>query len=206
MTVDPKQCRGHVYLIGAGPGDVELLTLKASRLISEADVILYAGSLVNPAVLRFARPEAEIHDTANMKLEDQIAVMSYAAAGGRMVARLHTGDPTIYGAIAEQIRELERLGIPYTVVPGVSSAFAAGAALGIEYTLPGDTQTLILSRMAGRTAVPDREALSHLAAHHTSLVVFLSTGLVADVVIELEAAGYEPDNRRRGRVPSHLAR
>jgi precorrin-4 C11-methyltransferase len=182
-----------VSFVGAGPGDPELLTLKAQRLIAEADVIIYAGSLVNPAVLAHARPGAAIHDSASMKLAEQIEVMNSAVARGLRVVRLHTGDPAIYGAILEQMRELDRLGIPYCVVPGVSSAFAAAAALRIEYTVPGDTQTVIFTRVGGRTDVPEREALRNLAAHRTSLVLFLSAGMIDRVVDDLVAAGYGPD-------------
>ncbi len=182
-----------VWFVGAGPGDPELLTLKAQRLIAEADVIVYAGSLVNPAVLAHARPDAELHDSAGMKLAEQVDVMCSAVARGRIVVRLHTGDPSIYGAILEQIRELEQHGVPYAVVPGVSSAFAAAAALGIEFSVPGDTQSVIFTRLAGRTPVPEREALRDLATHRTSLVIFLSAGMIARVTDELRAAGYGPD-------------
>ncbi len=192
MTISPS-APGRVYFIGAGPGDPELLTLKAQRLIAQADVILYAGSLVNPEVLRHAAPAAEIHDTAGMKLAEQVAVMSAAARAGKTVARLHTGDPTIFGAIAEQMRELARCGVACTIVPGVTSATAAAAALGIEYTLPGGTQTLILTRLAGKTPVPDAEALSALAVHRTSMAIFLSTGMMAEVADALSAAGYAAD-------------
>lgn len=184
---------GIVYFIGAGPGDPELITLKAQKLILQADVIIYAGSLVNPAILTYARPEAQRYDSAQMNLERQIAVMRDAARRGQTVVRLHTGDPSIYGAILEQMRALEKLGIPYVVVPGVSSAFAAAAALGIEFTVPGDTQTVIFSRLGGRTAVPETEALSSLATHRASMVIFLSAGMVSRVVDELYAAGYGPD-------------
>jgi cobalt-precorrin 5A hydrolase / precorrin-3B C17-methyltransferase len=184
---------GLVWFVGAGPGDPELLTLKAQRLIAAADVIVYAGSLVNPAVLAHARPHAELHDSAGMKLVEQIEVMRSAVAHGRTVVRLHTGDPAIYGAILEQIRELEKHGVPYAIIPGVSSAFAAAAALGIEFSVPGDTQTVMFTRLAGRTPVPEREALHDLAAHRTSLVVFLSAGMIARVVDELRAAGYDSD-------------
>ena len=181
---------GIVYFVGAGPGDPDLITLKAQKLIAQADVIVYAGSLVNPEILAYARPEAERHNSADMKLSEQVAVMSDAAARGRMVVRLHTGDPSIYGATLEQMRELDKKGIPYAVVPGVSSVFAAAAALGIEYTVPGDTQTVILTRLSGRTPVPDREALKLLAEHRSSLVVFLSAGMISNVVDQLLAAGY----------------
>ena len=181
---------GTVCFVGAGPGDPELITLKGQRLIAEADVILYAGSLVSEAMLEHARPEAKRFNSAGMPLDQQIAAMREAAGRGERVVRLHTGDPSIYGAIFEQMRQLEALDIPYRIVPGVSSALAAAAALGIEYTVPGDTQTVIFTRLAGRTPVPDREALYRLAAHRSSLVIFLSTGMIARVVDELRTAGY----------------
>lgn len=184
---------GCVHFIGAGPGDPELLTLKAQRLIAEADVILYAGSLVNPAVLSHARPDAEIHNSADMKLAAQIDLMARAATAGRAIARLHAGDPTIYGAIAEQMRGLDAAGVVYDVIPGVTSATAAACALRIEYTLPDETQTLILTRMAGKTPVPAAEALPTLAAHRASMAIFLSTGMMAEVVGALLAAGYAAD-------------
>ena len=183
---------GVVYFVGAGPGDPALLTLKAHQLITSADVIIYAGSLINPEVLRCARPDATLYNSATMKLAEQIALMQTAAAQGRRIVRLHTGDPAIYGAIMEQIRALEQKGIPYRIIPGVSSAFAAAAALGIELTLPGVTQTVIFTRLGGQTAVPEREALRHLAEHRSSLVIFLSVGMLDRVVEELLAAGYAP--------------
>ena len=182
-----------IDIVGAGPGDPELLTLKARRLIGEADVILYAGSLVNPAVLDYARPDALRLDTAGMKLEAQIAHMQTAIQQGRRVVRLHTGDPAIFGAIHEQAQALQSLGLPYRLTPGVSSAFAAAAALGIEYTVPGLTQTVIFTRAPGRTPVPEGERLRDLAAHRASLVIFLSAGLIAEVTEALRQAGYAPD-------------
>ncbi|MCS7222061.1 MAG: precorrin-4 C(11)-methyltransferase [Anaerolineae bacterium] len=184
---------GYVYFIGAGPGDPELLTLKAQRLIAAADVILYAGSLVNPDVLRYARPDAEVYNTASMPLPEQVTLMTQAAAQGKLVARLHTGDPAIFGAIAEQMAALDEAGTRYAIVPGVSSAFAAAAALGIEYTLPQGTQTLILTRLGGKTPVPASEALSSLASHRASMAIFLSTGMIAEVVDALQVAGYPAD-------------
>lgn len=181
---------GTVTFIGAGPGDPELLTIKAQRIVAEADVLIYAGSLVNPAVLAYADPDAARYDSAGMTLDEQIAKIRKAVDAGRQVARLHTGDPALYGAITEQMNALEAVGIPYQIVPGVSSAQAAAAALGIEFTLPGDTQTVIFSRLAGRTPVPESEALQGLAAHRSSLVLFLSVGMIARVVEELCAAGY----------------
>jgi precorrin-4 C11-methyltransferase len=184
---------GTVYFVGAGPGDPELLTLKAQRLIAAADVIIYAGSLVNPAVLSHARPDAAIHNSSGMRLEEQVAVMRDAVARGETVVRLHTGDPAIFGATLEQMRSLERLGITRQVVPGVSSVFAAAAALGIELTVAGDTQTVILTRLAGETPMPSGEALRDLAVHRTSLVIFLSAGMLERVVDEFASAGYAPD-------------
>jgi precorrin-4 C11-methyltransferase len=185
--------KGHIYFIGAGPGDPDLITLKARKLIAGADVVIYAGSLVNPAILAHAPTGAEVHNSARLKLEQQVALMQQAVDANKSVVRLHTGDPTIYGATLEQMRELDRLNIPYTVVPGVSSAFAATAALKTELTAPNQTQTIIFTRLAGRTPVPEAENLRSLAAHRSSLVLFLSTGMVARVVEELYAVGYTPD-------------
>ena len=184
---------GCVHFIGSGPGDPELLTLKAQRLIAAADLILYAGSLVNPQVLRHARPNTPRHNTADLCLEEQIALMRTATERGGSVARLHTGDPAIFGAIYEQMRALDGVGIAYDVVPGVSSALAAAAALTIELTIPELTQTVVFSRVSGRTPVPPRESLSHLAALRCSLVLFLSVGMLSRVTAELAAAGYEDE-------------
>lgn len=184
---------GKVFFIGAGPGDPELITMKGQKRIAAADVVLYAGSLVAPEILQYAAPEAALYSSAGMKLEQQVSLMVEAARQGKQIARLHTGDPSIYGAIDEQIRALDEAGVPYELIPGVSSAFAAAAALGLEYTLPGITQTLILTRANGRTPVPELENLRGLAAHHSSLAIFLSTGLIVSVVEDLLAAGYTPE-------------
>lgn len=184
---------GMVTFIGSGPGDPELLTLKGQKLLALADVVLYAGSLVPEEILNYARPKAERYNTAGMKLAQQVTLMVEAAQQGKQIARLHTGDPSIFGAIHEQIDALMAAGIPYRIIPGVSSAFAAAAALGIEYTLPEVTQTVILTRQSGRTPVPEAENLRSLAAHHSSLVIFLSTGLLHEVVTELRSAGYAPE-------------
>ncbi|MGQ9501402.1 MAG: precorrin-4 C(11)-methyltransferase [Anaerolineae bacterium] len=184
---------GTVYFVGAGPGDPALLTLKAHQLIAAADVIIYTGSLINPEVLHYARVDAALYNSVNMELSDQVALMQAAAARRRRIVRLHTGDPTIYGAILEQIHVLEQRGIPYKIVPGVSSALAAAAALGIELTVPGITQTVIFTRLGGQTPVPEREALCRLAEHRSSLVIFLSVGMLDRVVGELLAAGYAPN-------------
>jgi precorrin-4 C11-methyltransferase len=185
--------KGMVHFIGAGPGDPELITVRGQKIVSEADVVIYAGSLVREEILNFAPEHAECHNSAVLKLDQQVAIMKEAVNAGRSVARLHTGDPSIYGAIAEQMKALDRLEIPYRVVPGVSSAFAAAAALKLELTIPEHTQTIILTRLSGRTKVPDREALSKLAAHRSSLMIFLSAGMIERVVDELRAAGYSGD-------------
>lgn len=185
--------KGQVYFVGAGAGDPGLLTLKGRDLIAAADVIVYAGSLVNPETLAHAKPDAEKRNSAGMKLDEQVAIMKTAVSQQKLVVRLHTGDPSIYGAIFEQMRQLREANVPFEIVPGVSSGLAAAAALGIEYTLPGDTQTVIFTRQSGRTPVPDRENLRSLAAHRTSLVIFLSAGMVDKVVEELYAAGYAPE-------------
>lgn len=183
-----------VHFIGAGPGDPELITVKGARLIREADVIIYAGSLVNRQVIdAHARPEAVIHNSASMTLEEMVQVMADAVRAGQKVVRVHTGDPSLYGAIGEQMEELEKLGIAYSVVPGVSSAFAASAALGIEYTIPEVTQTVILTRMAGRTPVPEPERIAELARHGSTMVVFLTTQAIDELIAELLKGRYTLD-------------
>ena len=184
---------GTVTFIGAGPGDPQLLTIKGQQALACADVVIYAGSLVSEEILQFAVPHAAVYSSAGMKLEELTAIMVTAAKQGKRVVRLHTGDPSIYGAIHEQIQILNAEAVPYQIIPGVSSAFAAAAALGIEYTLPEIGQTVILTRQSGRTAVPAAENLQSLASHHASLVIFLSTGLLHEVVNDLRAADYPPD-------------
>ncbi len=182
-----------IYFIGAGPGDPELITVKGKRLIDEADIIIYAGSLVNPQVLSGARPEAEIYNSATMNLEEVLDVMKRGVAAGKKVVRVHTGDPSIYGAHREQMVELEKMGIPYEIVPGVSSFLAAAASLKREYTLPGVSQTVILTRMEGRTAVPEREQIEALAVHQATMVIFLSVGEIETLSTRLQAGGYPED-------------
>lgn len=184
---------GKVYFIGAGPGDPELLTLKASRLLREADVILYTDSLVSPEIARFARPGAVIQGTSGLHLEEIIEKMVVAVRAGKIVARVHSGDPSVYGAIHEQMIRLMEAGIPYELIPGVSSIFAAAARLGVELTVPEVAQTLILTRFAGRTPMPEREGLRSLAAHRATLSLFLSISPIEEVVAELEEGGYPPD-------------
>ena len=182
-----------IYFIGAGPGDPELITVKGKRLIDEADIIIYAGSLVNPQVLSGAKPEAEIYNSATMNLEEVLEVMKCGVDAGKNVVRVHTGDPSIYGAHREQMVELDKLGIPYEIVPGVSSFLAAAASLKREYTLPGVSQTVILTRMEGRTAVPEREQIEALAAHQATMVIFLSVGEIETLSKRLQAGGYPAD-------------
>lgn len=179
-----------VYFIGAGPGDPELLTLKASRLLREADVILYADSLVSPAITQFAKSGATVQGTSGLHLEEIVAKMVAAARAGYLVARVHSGDPSIYGAIHEQMVRLREAGVPYEIIPGVSSVVAAAARLGVECTVPEVAQTLILTRFAGRTPMPERENLRDLAAHQATLGLFLSASHIEEVIAELTAGGY----------------
>ena len=181
-----------VYIVGAGAGDPELITVKGQKLLQKADVIIYAGSLVNPALLGFAKEGAEIHDSASMTLPEVIETIEKAVAKDLMVVRLHTGDPSIYGAIQEQMDALKKKGIDFEVVPGVSSFLATAAALKQEYTLPGISQTVIITRNEGRTPVPEREKLRSLAAHQATMCIFLSITMLADVVKELMEGGYAP--------------
>ncbi len=182
-----------IHFIGAGPGDPELITVKGKRLIDEADVIVYAGSLVNPAVLDGHKPGAEVYNSALMDLDEVIDVMSKAERDGKKVVRVHTGDPSIYGAHREQMDRLDELGIPYEVVPGVSSAFATAAVLNAEFTLPGRSQTVIFTRMEGRTPMPEGEKLRDLAAHRATMVIFLSIGFLDEMSAQLVEGGYAPD-------------
>lgn len=181
-----------VSFIGAGPGDPELLTVKGKRLIDSADVIIYAGSLVNPEVLSDAKKDADIYNSAGMTLEEVLAVMKEGEAAGKKVVRVHTGDPAIYGAHREQMDALDKMGISYEVIPGVSSFLAAAAALKKEYTLPGVSQTVILTRMEGRTPMPEGEKLLDLAKHRATMVIFLSVGMLEEMCAVLQQA-YGPD-------------
>lgn len=182
-----------IHFIGAGPGDPELITVKGKRLIDEADIIIYAGSLVNPQVLSGAKPGAEIYNSATMTLPEVIAVMKAGEDAGRQVVRVHTGDPAIYGAHREQMVELDKLGITYDVIPGVSSFLAAAAAMKKEYTLPEVSQTVILTRMEGRTPMPEKEQIEQLAVHQATMIIFLSVGQIDELVRRLELGGYPTD-------------
>ena len=180
-----------VHFVGAGSGAVDLITVRGARLLGEADVIIYAGSLVNPELLSYAKPGCEIHNSAKMTLEEVIDVISRAEAAGKTTVRLHTGDSSIYGAVREQFDELEKRKISYDVCPGVSAFCGAAAALKAEYTLPNVSQSVIITRAAGKTPVPERESIRSLAAHHATMVLFLSTSLTEQLQEELLAGGYE---------------
>lgn len=179
-----------VYFVGAGPGDAELITVKGAKLLKEADVVVYAGSLVDRRLVQEYASNAEVYDSAGMTLEETVTLMADAVAAGRRVVRLHTGDPSIYGAIQEQMAELEELGLVCEVVPGVTSAFAAAAALKQELTLPEVSQTVIITRLAGKTPVPERERLAEIAKIGATLVIYLSVAMIDRVVEELLKGAY----------------
>ena len=182
-----------VYFVGAGTGAADLITVRGMRLLQKADVIIYAGSLVNPQLLDYASESCEIYNSAKMTLDEVITVMKAAEADGKMTVRLHTGEPSIYGAVREQMDELDELLIPYESCPGVSACFGAAASLNIEYTLPGISQSLIITRMEGRTKVPPKESIESFAAHHASMAIYLSTGLLGKLTESLIEGGYEAD-------------
>jgi precorrin-4/cobalt-precorrin-4 C11-methyltransferase len=184
---------GRVYIVGAGPGDPELLTVKGARLLGAAGLVVYAGSLVNERILSLCRDDCALLDSASMTLEEQADAIADAVGRGVTVVRLHTGDPSLYGAISEQLRLFEEKKIDYEIVPGVSSLQGAAARLGIEFTVPGGTQTLICTRAPGRTPVPDAEDIEALASHRATLAVFLSAGMVDSITQKCVAAGLPPD-------------
>ena len=185
--------RTRVYFVGAGPGAADLITIRGARLINESDVIIYAGSLVNPQLLNYANEYAEIYNSAYMTLEEVLAVMKQAASEGKTVCRLHTGDPSLYGAVREQMDALDEMRISYESCPGVSAAFGAAASLGLEYTLPGLSQSLIITRMEGRTAVPEKERIESWASHGSTMAIYLSAGMLPELSERLIAGGYSPD-------------
>ncbi len=182
-----------IHFIGAGPGDPELITVKGRRLIDDADIIVYAGSLVNPDVLNGRRSSAKVYNSALMDLDEVIDIMSKGEKSGQKVVRVHTGDPAIYGAIREQMDRLDALDIEYDVIPGVSSFLATAAVLKKEYTLPDVSQTVILTRMEGRTPMPPKEKLIDLAKHNSSMVIFLSIGFIDEMCRTLIEGGYAAD-------------
>ena len=182
-----------VYFVGAGSGAADLITVRGRKFLEEADVIIYAGSLVNPELLNYAKEACKIYDSAKMTLEEVLDVMRQAEKDGQTTVRLHTGDPCIYGAIREQMDVLDAENISYDYCPGVSSFCGAASALNMEYTLPGVSQSVIITRMAGRTPVPEKEEIASFAAHQATMVVFLSTGLLEELSRELIAGGYTAD-------------
>lgn len=180
-----------VHFVGAGPGAPDLITLRGKSLLEQADVIIYAGSLVNPALLEYAKEGCVVKNSASMTLEEVVSVIEQAEAEGKVTVRLHTGDPSVYGAIREQMDILAGKGIAFDVVPGVSSFCAAAAALQAEYTLPGVSQSVVITRMEGRTPVPDRQKIADYAAHKATMVIFLSAGLLEGLQEELQKGGYD---------------
>lgn len=182
-----------IHFVGAGPGAPDLITVRGKQYLEEADVIIYAGSLVNPQLLEYSKDVCTIYNSAKMTLEEVISVMEKAEKEGKTTVRLHTGDPCIYGAIREQMDILDEKGIAYDSCPGVSSFCGAASALNLEYTLPGVSQSVIITRMAGRTPVPGRESIASFAAHHATMVIFLSAGMLKKLSEELIKGGYEAD-------------
>ena len=180
-----------IYFVGAGSGAPDLITVRGQKLLQKADVVIYAGSLVNPALLEETKEDCEIYNSAKMTLEEVIQAIKQAEEQEKVTVRLHTGDPSIYGAIREQMDRLEEAGIPYESCPGVSSFCGAAAALNLEYTLPDVSQSVIITRMEGRTPVPEREEIESFAAHHATMVIFLSTGMLEELQVRLMEGGYE---------------
>lgn len=182
-----------VYFVGSGTGAVDLITVRGMRLIQQADVVIYAGSLVNPELLEYAKADCVIHNSAKMTLDEVIAVMEEAEKKKLMTVRLHTGEPSIYGAVREQMDELDKLEIAYESCPGVSACFGAAALLNLEYTLPDVSQSLIITRMEGKTKVPPKESIESFAAHQASMAVYLSAGMLEELTGRLIAGGYEKE-------------
>ena len=181
-----------VYFVGAGSGAVDLITVRGMRLLEKADVVIYAGSLVNRELLDYTEEGCEIYNSATMTLEEVAEVMERAHRENKMLVRLHTGDPSVYGAVREQMDILDEKGIPYESCPGVTACFGAAASLNLEYTLPGISQSLIITRMEGRTKVPPKESIESFAAHQASMAIYLSTGLLHELEKRLVEGGYKP--------------
>nr|WP_317378480.1 precorrin-4 C(11)-methyltransferase [uncultured Faecalimonas sp.] len=182
-----------IHFVGAGSGAKDLITVRGQRLLEEADIIIYAGSLVNPELLEEKKDGCEVFNSAKMTLEEVLAVMENGEKKGCEIVRLHTGDPSVYGAIREQMDALDAKGIAYDSCPGVSSFCGAAAALNLEYTLPDISQSVIITRMAGRTPVPEKESIELFAAHQATMVIFLSTGMLEELSRRLIAGGYRED-------------
>lgn len=182
-----------IHFVGAGSGAADLITVRGQKLLQEADCVIYAGSLVNPKLLEYTKEGCDIYNSATMTLEEVFETMKQTEAKAEMTVRLHTGDPSIYGAIREQMDLLEEEGIPFQVCPGVSSFCGAASSLNLEYTLPDVSQSVIITRMAGRTPVPPKESIESFAAHNASMVIFLSTGMLDELTQRLIAGGYRED-------------
>jgi len=182
-----------IHFVGAGSGAPDLITIRGKKFLEEADVIIYAGSLVNPQLLNYAKEGCQIYNSAKMTLEEVLDVMREAEKAEKMTVRLHTGDPCLYGAIREQMDVLDEEGVSYDYCPGVSSFCGAASALNLEYTLPEVSQSVIITRMAGRTPVPEKESIESFAAHQATMVVFLSTGLLEELSKRLIEGGYSKD-------------
>jgi len=188
LRIPNSDFKNPVLFVGAGPGDPELITVKGQRALMEADMVIYAGSLVPEELLKWTKPDTKALSSASMHLEEIVDAIDNAVTDGKRVVRLHTGDPSLYGAIFEQMVELQKRSIPYKVIPGVTAAFAAAAAMGLEFTLPQISQTLILTRMGGRTPVPEKENLASLAEHQASMAIYLSISMIDDVAATLSQA------------------
>lgn len=182
-----------VYFVGAGSGAPDLITVRGKNLLEKADVIIYAGSLVNPELLQYAKAGCELHNSAKLTLEEIIALMEEAEKAGKLTVRLHTGEPSIYGAVREQMDALDARGIAYESCPGVSACFGAAASLNLEFTLPEVSQSLIITRMAGKTSVPQKESIESFAAHGASMAIYLSAGMLEELSKRLIAGGYSKD-------------
>ncbi len=182
-----------VYFVGAGTGAVDLITVRGMNLLKSADLIIYAGSLVNPQLLNYAKEECEIYDSSKLTLDEVLTIIRHADEQNAQIVRLHTGDQSIYGAIREQMDELDKLGIEYESCPGVSACFGAAASLNLEYTLPGISQSLIITRMEGKTKVPEKESIESFASHRSSMAIYLSTGMLDELCKKLISGGYGKD-------------
>ena len=182
-----------VNFVGAGSGAADLITVRGAKFLAEADVVIYAGSLVNPQLLEYTKEGCAIHNSAYMTLNEVIDVIKAAEDAGEMTVRLHTGEPSIYGAVREQMDELDKLGIEYKSCPGVSACFGAAASLNMEFTLPSVSQSLIITRMEGRTAVPASESIQSFASHKASMAIYLSTGMLGELARRLIEGGYSSE-------------
>lgn len=182
-----------VYFVGAGTGAVDLITVRGMNLLKSADLIIYAGSLINPQLLNYAKEECEIYDSSKLTLDEVLTIIRHADEQNAQIVRLHTGDQSIYGAIREQMDELDKLGIEYESCPGVSACFGAAASLNLEYTLPGISQSLIITRMEGKTKVPEKESIESFASHQSSMAIYLSTGMLDELCKKLISGGYDKD-------------